>query len=237
MEKLFPDDDDRLVARLVSTPGGRQIGAGLFASGRFAPGETVLRLDWSDEERTEILSWDDTEEEHHNRCAAVAPQWYFYISDQHPFWYLNHSCAANVAFSNWAQSVEDEMIPLVALREIHPGDEITLDYSLTISAGDGLTAAEPYALECRCGLPDCRRLITAFVGLPRELQLRELLRRAPFSGTIPAFIVNEAPELVKELQREAPDLYNSFSVALESQLRLAAQFESEYDPEEPYFLA
>ena len=236
MKKLFPDDDDRLVARPVSTSTGKQIGAGLFASGYFSPGEPVLRLDWSDEERTEILSWDDTEEEHHNRCAAVAPQWYFYISNEHPFWYLNHSCEANVAFTNWAHSIDDVMIPLVALREIHPGDEITLDYSLTISANDGLKEGEPYAMACLCGLPACRQRLTAFVGLPRELQLQELFRRQPFSGTIPAFIVNESPELVQELHDRAPDLYASFQAALDSQLRLAAGFEAEYDPEEPYFL-
>ena len=211
-ELLFPAES-HLIAKPMTGPNGAEIGWGLFARRAMAPGETVIPLDWSEEERTEVLSWDDIEEEHHNRCAAIAPRWYFYVSNQHPFWYINHSCNANVAFQNWAQCAADEMVPLVALRAIQPGEQLTLDYSFTITGDDGLTEDDFWTMNCLCGAANCRRLLTCFTRLPIALQRRELLRRAPFSGTIPAFILNEAPELVAELKREAPDLYESFHQA------------------------
>jgi hypothetical protein len=63
-----------------------------------------------------------------------------------------------------------------------------------------------------------------------------MLRRTPVSGTIPAFILNETPELIAELQRVAPDLYVTFQTALASQLRLATEFAAAYEPDEPYYL-
>jgi SET domain-containing protein len=167
-EILF-SEEEHLVAKPVTGPRGAEIGWGLFARRALAPGETVIRLDWSDEERSEILSWDDTEEEHHNRCAAIAPRWYLYVGKQHPFWYLNHSCTPNVAFKNWAQP-EAEMIPVVALRVIAPGEQLALDYSLTITGDDGLTEEDPWTMECLCGEASCRGMLTCFIRLPHALQ-------------------------------------------------------------------
>ena len=234
-ELLF-SEEEHLIAQPVMSLNGAVIGWGLFARRAIAPGETVIQLDWSDEERSEILSWDDTEEDHHNRCVAIAPRWYFYVGKQHPLWYINHSCNANVAFKDWAQSVDEELIPLVALRAIQPGEQLTLDYSFTIASDDGLTDEDAWTMECLCGEANCRGLLTCFIQLPRELQQQEMLRRVPLSGTIPAFILNEAPELVAELARVAPDLYEPFQAALASQLRLAEEFEADYDPDEPYYL-
>lgn len=236
MEKLFPDFDERLIARPVTGKSGAGIGEGLFAKGSFKAGETVFYLDWSDEERTEILSWDDTEEEHHNRCAAIAPRWYFYINAEHPFWYLNHSCEPNVSFKHWAQSEDDIRIPMVALRDIAPGEELLLDYSLTIADDDGLTDEDDYEMDCLCGSPRCRGKVTSFANLPREIQERELFRREPYYGSISAFVLNDVPELVEQLNKQAPDLYATFVEALASQNRLAEEFEADYDPEEPYYI-
>ena len=233
---LFPAEP-HLLAKPMTGPNGAQIGWGLFARRVIKPGEIVIPLDWGEEERTEVLSWDDIEEEQHNRCAALAPRWYFYVNDQHPFWYINHSCEANVAFQNWAECAAEEMVPLVALRNIQPGEQVTLDYSFTITGDDGLTDADFWTMDCLCGALNCRRLLTCFSKLPPDVQRRELLRRTPVCGTIPAFILNEVPELVAELKREAPDLYESFQTTMQSQLRRAAEFEEDYDPNEPYYLA
>ena len=89
-EILF--DEDHLAARPMTGPTGKQIGWGLFARRAIPAGETVLQLDLSDEKRVEVLSWDDVEDEQHNRCVAIAPRWYFYVSKQSPLWFLNHSC-------------------------------------------------------------------------------------------------------------------------------------------------
>lgn len=226
MEKHFPDEP-RLVARPV--PGRAEIGAGLYALAPFAPGEVVLRLDWRETDRAEIIAWDDTDTEHQDRCTAIAPQWYFYASSDHPFWFLNHSCRPNVAYRNWAACEDDSVVALVALREIRPGDELTIDYSTMTTADDAEEIGGSWAMRCLCGQPDCRRVLTDFASLPRERQLQMVLTREPVAGIVPAFIVNESPALVRELQSRAPDLYASFQAALAAQWRLAQQFEAEYE--------
>ena len=234
-ELLFPEEE-HLVAKPLTGPNGTGIGWGLFAREAIEPGETVIELDWSDDERSEILSWDDTEENHHNRCVAIAPRWYFYVAKQHPLWYTNHSCNPNMAFKDFALLEDEEMIPMVALRAVEPGEQLTFDYSFTITGDDGLTDADQWTMRCLCGEPNCRGLLTSFIRLPRELQRQELLRRTPVSGTIPAFVLNESSELVAELKAAAPDLYETFQEALTEHLALAEEFEEDYDPDEPYYL-
>ncbi|HZS08458.1 MAG TPA: SET domain-containing protein [Blastocatellia bacterium] len=229
MEKIFPDNP-RLIAKPV--PGLEEIGAGLFATDHFAPGEVVLRLDWSDTDRAEIVHWDDTDVEHQARSTAVAPQWYFYVCDDHPFWFLNHSCNPNVAYRDWAAAEDDTVVSLVALREIRPGDQVTIDYSTMTTSDDGEEEGVPWTMECLCGEGDCRRVLTDFTSLPRGLQIQMLLRREPVGGTVPAFIVNESPELVRELKRAAPDLAEGLMTALEKQMSLAEYFDEVYEWDE-----
>ena len=58
---------------------------------------------------------------------------------------FNHSCNPNLGLSG--------QIGLVAMREIHPEEELTFDYAMS----DG----GPYdEFECRCGSPNCRGKIT-----------------------------------------------------------------------------
>lgn len=61
--------------------------------------------------------------------------------------WVNHSCDANT----W---MTDE-VTLIARRDIATGEEITVDYAL-------FTTQSNWMLDnrCRCGSPDCRRVIT-----------------------------------------------------------------------------
>lgn len=59
--------------------------------------------------------------------------------------YVNHSCAPNAGLRG--------QIALVALRDIHPGEEICYDYAM--SEGGGCPE-----FECRCGASDCRGRVT-----------------------------------------------------------------------------
>ena len=56
--------------------------------------------------------------------------------------FTNHSCSPNARIQ-----VEDGEISFFALRDLHAGDEITVDYGLTHHEG---------RLACRCGAPGCR---------------------------------------------------------------------------------
>ena len=69
---------------------------------------------------------------------------------------INHSCAPNAGLRF------DRNVPvLVALREIAAGEEITWDYSTTLSDRD-------WRMACACGTPDCRGVIAAFDTLPAD---------------------------------------------------------------------
>jgi hypothetical protein len=58
--------------------------------------------------------------------------------------FSNHSCEPNIGVQG--------QIVFVALRQILPGEELTHDWATTDD--------DEYTLECRCGAPTCRRLVT-----------------------------------------------------------------------------
>jgi hypothetical protein len=68
--------------------------------------------------------------------------------------YTNHSCDPNLAIQG--------QIVLVAMRDIAPGEELTIDWATT-DDGD-------YEMECRCGSPRCRRTVTGKDWTKPELQ-------------------------------------------------------------------
>jgi hypothetical protein len=70
---------------------------------------------------------------------------------------INHSCDPNCGFSS-------EM-KLVALRDILPGQPVTMDYATC-------TSMDQYRLVCRCGSPNCRGVVTG-----EDWKLPDLRRR------------------------------------------------------------
>ena len=77
---------------------------------------------------------------------------------------LNHSCEPNVG---WA---DDETI--VALRDIAPGEELTLDYATAISDPD-------FVLMCHCETYRCRQVIEGTDWRIPQLQKRYAGQWAP----------------------------------------------------------
>lgn len=80
---------------------------------------------------------------------------------------MNHSCDS----SAW---MEDE-VTLVARRDIEPGEEVTVDYAL-------FTTQSNWMLDnrCRCGSPNCRRMITGDDWRRRDVQERYRNHFSPF---------------------------------------------------------
>ena len=70
--------------------------------------------------------------------------------------YTNHSCDPNIAVQG--------QIAFVAMRDIAAGEELTHDWATT----DDLD----YEMECRCGSPRCRRIITGKDWMKPGLQNR-----------------------------------------------------------------
>jgi hypothetical protein len=68
--------------------------------------------------------------------------------------YSNHSCDPNIAIQG--------QIVFVAMRAIAAGEELTHDWATT----DDLD----YVMECHCGSPHCRRIVTGKDWMKKELQ-------------------------------------------------------------------
>lgn len=68
--------------------------------------------------------------------------------------YNNHSCSPNCG-------VHGE-ITFVAIRDILPDEELTIDYAFIDN--------EDYTFECHCGSPECRHIITGYDWKNRKLQ-------------------------------------------------------------------
>ena len=70
--------------------------------------------------------------------------------------FTNHSCDPNLALQG--------QIVLVAMRDIAPGDELTIDWATT-DDGD-------HTLRCACGSPHCRGIVTGQDWTKPELQAK-----------------------------------------------------------------
>ena len=75
--------------------------------------------------------------------------------------YFNHSCNPNAGLRG--------QLNLVAIRDIAPDEEVTFDYAMVLYCGKG---AKPYQLECACGAPSCRGIVTDDDWQRPELQAR-----------------------------------------------------------------
>jgi uncharacterized protein len=69
---------------------------------------------------------------------------------------LNHSCDPNLGMRG--------EINFVAMRDIHAGEELTHDWAMTDD--------DDYSVECNCGAPDCRKILTGKDWRRRDLQKR-----------------------------------------------------------------
>jgi SET domain-containing protein len=70
--------------------------------------------------------------------------------------YSNHSCDANLGISG--------EITFVAIRDIRAGEELTHDWAMTDDDG--------YSVECKCGAPNCRKILTGKDWQHAKLQER-----------------------------------------------------------------
>jgi hypothetical protein len=70
--------------------------------------------------------------------------------------HLNHSCEPNLGLQG--------QIVYVALRDIDPGEELTIDYAMIDD--------EVYEMPCRCGASACRGTITGLDWKKPEIQKR-----------------------------------------------------------------
>ena len=70
--------------------------------------------------------------------------------------YSNHSCNPNLGMRG--------EITFVAMRDILAGEELTHDWAMTDD--------DEYSVECKCGAPDCRKILTGKDWQRPDLQKR-----------------------------------------------------------------
>jgi uncharacterized protein len=70
--------------------------------------------------------------------------------------YSNHSCDPNLGMRG--------EITFVAMRDIRAGEELTHDWAMTDD--------DDYSIECKCGAPNCRKILTGKDWRRPELQKR-----------------------------------------------------------------
>jgi hypothetical protein len=127
-------------------------GRGLFATGEFRIGEVVYVMGGyvftrpSSENTGSLLQRSEIQIADNLFIGATHPDDSMIAS--------NHSCDPNIA-------VQGQII-FVALCEIAAGEELTYDWATTDDS--------VYAIECRCGSPACRRIITGKDWRQKDLQ-------------------------------------------------------------------
>lgn len=138
-------------------------GKGVYATGPIKAGELIAVFGGfvcSFEDLNELEKSDPKAFENFTQTAIQVDEHLVYSptdTDQYSdIEYLNHSCEPNAGFSS--------PIHLVAMRDIDPGEEITMDYAMCISSG--IFAIE----ECECGRSSCRKQITENDWLIPEIQ-------------------------------------------------------------------
>jgi SET domain-containing protein len=129
-------------------------GRGIFARQPIEKGELVALWggDVVDRAHFEKLG------EHQKRQSAQAEEGLYLVSSKPGRGdFINHSCDPNAGM--------DGQIAIVAMRDIQPGEEVTIDYAMV----DG----DPNdAFECLCGSPNCRELVTGNDWMLPDLQKR-----------------------------------------------------------------
>src|SRR5689334_8637574 len=82
--------------------------------------------------------------------------------------YSNHSCDANIGMRG--------EITFVAMRDIPAGEELTHDWAMTDD--------DDYSIECKCGAPNCRSILTG-----KDWQRPDLQNR--YNGYFSAYLADK----------------------------------------------
>jgi SET domain-containing protein len=137
-------------------------GRGMFAAQLIKKGELVVLWggDVVDRAGFEKLG------EHQKRQSAQAEEGLYLVSSKPgPGDWINHSCDPNAGLNG--------QIAVVAMRDIAPGEEVTIDYAMC--DGDPTDS-----FECLCGSPKCRHIVTGNDWRLPELQERYADYFSPF---------------------------------------------------------
>jgi hypothetical protein len=126
-----------------------KFGKGLFATQNISKGFPLIKIRGRKLTFSDSLLLGDKE----SYCLQVNID--KYIIPDEPFIYSNHSCDPNCGIN--------KKLELITLRPLLKGEEITWDYSTSM-------LERHWTMQCQCGSPFCRQVITDFDLLPKHTQ-------------------------------------------------------------------
>lgn len=214
--KVHHFDEEYISARYLG-----EIGWGVVADIDISTGTCIFWLDLADTARLSIVPWHRSFGLLASRSFTFVPGFALCSSREHPLWYVNHSCAANAGFRNWG-CLEESGIPVVALRDIKRGEEITMDYPLFTTPYDGSAKGEPWTMApCLCYQPGCPGAILDFSRLPLETQVKAVLPEGQIQGRVLAHLLPNARTVVDSMKSVTPRLHAEFLDVLQQQIAIS----------------
>jgi hypothetical protein len=165
-------------AQQKATPGDSSLevrptrfGKGVFAKREFTAGSRILQFRGRIYSRAAYLSKVNPVKCHYMQIGDNA----FLGPTTTPDNFVNHCCEPNAGLV-----INNGKAWLVAIATIHPGDEITFDYSTSM-------AEDHWEMDCGCGAASCRGRVRDFKHLPPALQ-QEYAKL----GIVPDFVLRSA---------------------------------------------
>ena len=123
-----------------------RLGYCLLAKRPIRKGELILTFTGS------VISFKETTTRGELECMSLQFGHDQYIDTDAPGRFANHSCEPNVGITG--------QLDMVAIADIDTGEELLFDYSTTMDE-------DHYQMECLCGKPSCRNVVTDFKLLPK----------------------------------------------------------------------
>jgi len=120
-------------------------GEGLFANKNFNKGKIIFEFEGKlvNYQRANINS------------IQIEINKYLNPFKKNPGHYINHSCKPNSAIKGLTR--------FIAIKDIKKGEEITVDYSLTVDD-------KHFRMKCNCKAKNCREIITGYSLLPEKIK-------------------------------------------------------------------
>lgn len=144
-------------------------GFGIFAAEQILIGTVFLKFEGP------LINWDDIDDsasEYKDTYMQIDKKLYINIANQSSV-LVNHSCGPNTVVI-----IDGQEAYLKAIETINSNEEITFDYSLNWFDDD----SRLFIPECLCGKEVCRKSVTSFNNLPKELADKYIVK-----GLVPEF--------------------------------------------------
>jgi len=151
--RFYVLDAYRPASNLFSV-GENHLGKAVYAAVDFAEGDPIVKFTGRRFRADQVPS---VMRGQGDRFVQVTPDHYMGPSNRIDD-LINHSCDPNAGLR-----FTDDGVVLVAIRPIAPGEEISWDYSTTLTQSN-------WHMICQCRSPECRRVIGNFETLAPERQ-------------------------------------------------------------------